>query len=158
MGGAKTRDVVGILFVDGGFDKDERLGRVAVLDICLFLKVGNSAVSIAVLSLLAGIELGIDMLIESLLADLHSGGGVFWLFTFCNSVMTACKIRDMLAAGWYVYDISCNAPAKHSRYCILFLRSFMFLMNARAATSAVAAVPACCIPVTKIRRVSNRCR
>ena len=54
--------------------------------------------------------------------------------------------------------MSWRAEARHSRYCILFLRSLGFLMNAKAATNAVAAVPACWIPVTKIRRVSKRWR
>jgi len=41
---------------------------------------------------------------------------------------------------------------------MLFFRSLGFLMNASAATRAVAAVPACWIPVTNIRRVSKRWR
>jgi hypothetical protein len=54
--------------------------------------------------------------------------------------------------------MSDRAAVRHSRYCMLLAREVGSLINARAATRAVAAVPACCIPVTNICFVSNRWR
>lgn len=119
-------------------DVERFVGRADVEDFdnWRFLNVRASSDSMLVLSLLAGI------VILSPRQYFRSGGGVLEL-AFWSSCMTAWRMEDMDAAGWKVDDMSWRAEARHSRYCILLFRSETFLMNARAATRAVAAVPAC---------------
>jgi hypothetical protein len=99
-------------------------------EVCRLLNIGMSCGSF-VLPRRAGTSEDLDLYSR----NVESGGPPR------SSTSTARSTTDMRSAGWYVWAISCRAADRHSRYCILLLRSVGSLRKAKAATRAVAAVP-----------------